>query len=194
MTQHTLPRSHQHPLRPHHAHPRRAAWEAHPDKRPEGFDWSASGWAGLIAGGAFIVIQTSFTSLFNGDANVDAIRQIAAIALGKSVLPAPSPFTALVFMAAMGVHMIMSLIYARVLAAIVHGKPAERAILIGAGFGAILYVINFYAFTNVFPWFAVSRGWITLFSHIVFGVLAAGVYEWLTSTRRRPLPEGPLII
>jgi len=161
--------------------------------RPEGFDWSASGWAGFIAGGAFILIQTSFTSLFNGDASVDAIRQIAAIALGESVLPAPSPFTTLVFMAAMGVHMIMSLIYARVLASIVHGMPAERAIIIGAGFGAILYAINFYAFTSFFPWFAVSRGWITLFSHVVFGVLAAGVYEWLTATRRQP-HKAPLII
>lgn len=162
---------------------------------PASFDWSASGWAGLVAGGAFIVIQTSFTSMFMGDANVDAIRQIAAIALGESVLPGPTKFTALVFMAAMGVHMIMSLIYARILAAIIHGMAAERAMLFGAGFGACLYAINYYAFTNYFPWFAVSRGWITLLSHVVFGVLAAGVYEWLTAPAQKPpRSERPLII
>lgn len=177
---------------PHRAHARPRT-TARPTP-PEGFDWSASGWAGMIAGGAFIVIQTSFTSLFNGDPSVDAIRQIAAIALGDSVLPGATRFTALVFMAAMGVHLIMSLIYARVLAAIVHGMTAERAILIGAGFGAVLYSANYYLFTNMFPWFAVSRGWITLFSHVAFGVIAAGAYEWLTSARRRPPPEGPLII
>lgn len=190
-----------HPTLPHprhrsaHLRPsmgrRHARDEAPPP--PEGFDWSASGWAGLVAGGAFIVIQTSFTSMFTGDAKVDAIRQIAAIALGESVLPDPTKFTALVFMAAMGVHLIMSLIYARILAAIIHGMSTERAISIGAGFGAVLYAINYYAFTNFFPWFAVSRGWITLFSHVVFGMLAAGVYEWLTMPNRKP-PEGPLII
>lgn len=188
------------------SHPRRAethtrynAAPEHDARRdvlppPETFDWSASGWAGFVAGAAFIVIQTAFTSLFSGDANIDAVRQIAAIALGESVLPSPTPFTALVFLAAMGVHMIMSLIYARVLSALINGMKAERAILIGAGFGAALYAVNYYAFTNVFPWFVASRGWVTLFSHVAFGVIAAGVYEWLTSARRRPHGEGPLII
>lgn len=150
-----------------------------------GFDWSASGWAGLAAGGAFIVIQTSFVSMFTGDANTDAIRQIAAIALGEAVLPGKTPFTGLVFLSAMGVHMILSLIYARILAAIVHGMRTGRAIAIGAVFGSLLYAVNFYWFTDYFPWFAVSRGWITLFSHIAYGTIAAGVYEWLTVSNRR---------
>lgn len=187
---------------PHRAetHTRYNAARGHDARRdvlppPESFDWSASGWAGLGAGAAFIVIQTAFTSMFNGDANLDAVRQIAAIALGESVLPSPTPFTALVFMAAMGVHMIVSLIYARVLAAIINGMNAERAILIGAGFGAALYAVNYYAFTNAFPWFIASRGWITLISHVAFGLIAAGIYEWLTAAKRRPhSPEGPLII
>ncbi|MDO8757137.1 MAG: hypothetical protein Q7J64_03920 [Elusimicrobiota bacterium] len=140
------------------------------------------------------MIQTSFVSLFNGDANIDAIRQIAAIALGRSVLPSPTPFTAIVFLAAMGVHMIMSLIYARILASIINGMKAERAILIGAGFGSALYAVNYYLFTNMFPWFEASRGWITLIAHVIFGTLAAAIYMWLTSRRQRPLPERPLII
>jgi len=158
----------------------------------EGFDWSASGWAGLGAGAAFIVIQTSFVSMFSGDANTDAVRQIAAIALGESILPKPTSFTAIVFLAAAGVHMILSLIYARVLAAIIHGMRAEKAITIGAVFGALLYGVNYYLFTSLFPWFAVSRGWITLFSHIAFGALAAGIYEWLTVANRRPRGGAPL--
>lgn len=187
-----------HPRRPE-THTRYNAARGHDARKdvlppPETFDWSASGWAGFVAGAAFIVIQISFTSMFSGDANTDAIRQIAAIALGESVLPSPTPFTAIVFLAAMGVHMIMSLIYARILAAIINGMTAERAMLIGAGFGAALYAVNYYAFTNAFPWFIASRGWVTLFSHVVFGVLAAGVYQWLTSARRRTPPEGPLII
>lgn len=159
----------------------------------EPFDWAASGWAGLAAGAAFIVIQTSFVSMFTGDANTDAVRQVAAIALGESVLPEKTPFTGLVYLAAMGVHMILSLMYARLLAAIVHGLSEARAIAVGAGFGALLYAANFYLFTDFFPWFAVSRGWITLFTHVAFGMIAAGVYKRLTAAKRRP-PEGPVII
>lgn len=160
---------------------------------PEAFDWAASGWAGLAAGAAFIVIQTSFVSMFTGDTNTDAVRQIAAIALGESVLPGKTPFTAIVFLAAMGVHMILSLMYARLLAAIIHGMSAARAISVGAGFGALLYAVNFYLFTDLFPWFTVSRGWLTLFTHVAFGMIAAGVYKRLTAAKRRP-PEGPVII
>ncbi|MGA8147390.1 MAG: hypothetical protein WB870_07435 [Gallionellaceae bacterium] len=56
--------------------------------------------------------------------------------------------------------------------------PAERlgaipAYVAGVGFGVALYVVNLYGFTAIFPWFAQSRGWITLIAHGVFGFLRA---------------------
>lgn len=148
------------------------------------FDWAASGWAGIVAGAAFILIQTVFASLLYGSSGADSVRMIAAIALGSAALPGSTPFTAIVFLAAMGVHMILSLVYARILAVCVDGMNAARAVQTGAAFGALLYAVNFYAFTSVFPWFAASRGWITLLAHVAFGVIAAGVYEWLTVAQR----------
>lgn len=148
-------------------------------------DWAAAGWAGLIAGIAFVLAETTLTSLFTGGPDADAVRRIAAIALGETVLPPPTPFTALVFVAAMSVHLPLSLLYARILAALVRGLDAGRAAAAGASFGAILYAVNYYVFTEIFPWFAPARGWITLTSHVVFGVLAAWTYVELAGRSAR---------
>ena len=55
------------------------------------------------------------------------------------------------------------------------------AVLIGAGFGAGLYVVNLYGFTAVFPWFAEVRDWVTFAAHVVFGVTAAVTYRALAA-------------
>jgi cytochrome c biogenesis protein CcdA len=50
------------------------------------------------------------------------------------------------------------------------------AALAGAVFGVVVYVINFYGMTQFFPWFAEARNWVSVLVHIVFGIVAAGVY------------------
>jgi hypothetical protein len=155
---------------------RRRAVERAPESE---LDWAAAGWAGLAAGLLMIALETALSSLSAGAAGTGPIRQIAAIALGGSVLPPLSPFTGLVFLAAMSVHLPLSLIYARLLAPLVHGSRGGRAAAIGVLFGAGLYALNYYALAGVFPWFAASRGWITLVSHLAFGAVAAGMYVLL---------------
>jgi hypothetical protein len=145
----------------------------------EDIDWAAAGWAGLVAGAVYILVESALISLFSGGPNSDAVRRIAAIALGETTLPPSTPFTALVFLSAMAVHLPLSLLYARVLAALVHGFSAPRAAVVGAGFGGLLYAVNFYAFARIFPWFAVARGWMTLSAHVVFGIVAAAAYVLL---------------
>jgi hypothetical protein len=141
-------------------------------------DWGAAGWAGLAGGGILILLETSLTSLLAKGPTVDAIRPIAAIALGQAVLPASTPFTALVFATAVSVHLMLSLIYARILAAIIDALELSpgRAAASGAAFGVLLYWINFYAFASVFPWFAAVRGGVALFSHVVYGAATAAIY------------------
>lgn len=146
-------------------------------------DWSASGTAGLLAGLLMIVVETGLSSLFVGGSDTDPVRRIAAIALGQSVLPATTPFTALVFLAAMSVHLPLSLLYARVLAALVRDLDGPGAAAGGALFGAALYALNYHALSGVLPWFADARGWISLASHIVFGATAGGLYIALRGPR-----------
>lgn len=146
---------------------------------PEGIDWEAAGWAGLAGGGVLILLETVLASLFTGGPDTDPVRQIAAIALNQAASPASTPFTILVFLAAMAVHLPLSLLYARILAAVIHPLGPEKALAAGAAFGAALYAVNYYGFTVVFPWFEASRGWITLTAHLAFGLAAAGAYVLL---------------
>lgn len=143
-----------------------------------GLDWEAGGWAGLIAGAAFLVIETAL-----GGGSADSVRRIASVALGGGVVPATAPFSAIVFLAAAAVHIPLSLIYARVLAVLIDGMPPARALVAGALFGLGLYLVNYYAFSGIFPWFVAARGVTAIISHVAFGALAAGVY---TRLARRP--------
>lgn len=145
-------------------------------------NWAAAGWAGIIGGASFMLLEVFLNA---GGGHATPVRQIAAIALGASVIPPPTPFTALVFVAAMAIHLPLSLIYARVLALLINGLAPARAMEGGAVFGAALYGVNYYAFTALFPWFALTRGSIALACHVVFGVIAGGVYAEL-SRRRGP--------
>ena len=146
-------------------------------------DWAASGWAGLAAGAAFILLQTFMGALFGGGNSTDAVRRIASVALGGSVMPPGEPFTVIVFLAAAAVHIPLSLIYARVLAAMIDGMKPAPAMSAGALFGAALYVVNYYVFSGLFPWFVTARGPEALVAHLAFGTLAAAIY---TRLARRP--------
>jgi len=42
-----------------------------------------------------------------------------------------------------------------------------------------VYFVNFYGMTAVFPWFAMARGWIGIFAHIVYGAVLGWVYASL---------------
>jgi hypothetical protein len=148
------------------------------------FNWAAAGWAGLVAGTLYIVLDSVLITLFTGGASSDVVRQIAEIALHQAAPPPRTAYTALVFFAAMVVHLPLSLIYARGIAAVVQGMDPVRASFFGAGLGAGLYGVNYYLFVRLFPWFADGRGWITLLSHVVFGTAAAWIYVELTPRAR----------
>ncbi len=149
-----------------------------------GMDWGAAGWAGLAAGAAFVLLQTFSGLVFGGGGSSEAVRRLASVALGESVMTGETPFTGLVFFAAAIVHIPLSLIYARVLAAIIHKLDMARALGVGAVFGASLYFVNYYAVSDFFPWFVSARGPEALISHLVFGLLAAGIYKRLTRRQR----------
>lgn len=174
-------------------HPRTLSRPSHqraPRPRPpvvaeNGFDWGASGWAGLGAGAAFLLIQTFVGLVFGGGGPTEAVRRLASVALGEFVLSQGTPFTAIVFFAAAAVHIPLSLIYARVLAAIIHGLDMAYALDVGAVFGAALYFVNYHLISAIFPWFVTARGPGALIAHLAFGLLAAWIYASLTA---RPRP------
>lgn len=144
-------------------------------------DYKAAVLAGLFAGLVFMMLEMIMVPLFLGGSPWGPPRMIAAIALGKGVLPDPPPpptFDMGMMVAAGVVHFILSVVFAVVLALVLPRFSAGMALGIGAGFGVVLYLVNFYLVPaiGIFPWFAMARNWVSIFSHIIFGVLAAWAY------------------
>ncbi len=152
---------------------------------PSGFPWIPLVGAALVSGVVFLIIQLGLSAAVKGQSIWAPVRMIGALVLGRGVLPPPATFDFGVFLTAVVTHLILAFIYTTIGLLVVR---ARRAPLIGALLGLVLYVINFHVLTAVFPWFAAARGWITVVSHIVFGVTAAWTYVEL---RRRREPITP---
>jgi hypothetical protein len=104
-------------------------------------------------------------------------RLAAAIVMGTGVLPPPATFEWSVMLTATVVHFALSICYGVILAPILSRFSLRHALAAGALFGLLLYGTNMYGFTALFPWFEVSRDWITLVAHVSFGIAAAGIYS-----------------
>lgn len=140
-------------------------------------NWKAAIIAGIVAGAIFMILEMILVPLVGGGSPWGPPRMIAAIGMGKEVLPPPGDFALMPVMVAMVIHFILSIIFAVILAFIIQRFSLGLAILIGAIFGLLLYFVNFYGFTAVFPWFAMARNAVSIFSHIVFGAAAAWIYK-----------------
>ena len=127
-------------------------------------DWKAGAWAGLIAGLVFVMLEMGMVWIFQSESPWGPPHMIAAMALGKEVLPSPgtpAPFDLKIMMTAMMIHLPMSIAYG----------------LIGAGLGLAIYIVNFYGIAPAaFPWFVMGRNWIGAFSHIMFGAVVGVAY------------------
>lgn len=155
-------------------------------------DWSAAVWAGVISGAVFMVLEMIMVPMFMDGSPWAPPRMIAAIVLGQDVLPMPEgpppTFDAGVMMAAMVVHFALSIAYAVALAFAIGRMSTGAAIGVGAAFGLALYLINFYGFTAVFPWFGMARNWVSIVAHVLFGAIAAAAYKGLQ--KRSVTPAG----
>jgi hypothetical protein len=107
------------------------------------------------------------------------MRYLASIVLGAQVLPPPGGFDLVVVITALVVNYGLAIVYALVLAAIIHRWGLLVGIIGGALFGAALYFINLYTLTLFFPWFFSLNSTALLICFIAFGAVTGGVYESL---------------
>lgn len=153
--------------------------------------WHAIIWAGVIAGALATLVQVLLWLFFTDDFPVTLFRDArltAALVLGSPVLPPPATFEAGIMLAATLVHFALSVAYAALLVSCTARLGGFPALLAGAGFGVVLYVVNLYGFTEVFPWFAQARSWIALVAHGVFGVTVISGYRCLHIRNERSRP------
>ncbi len=142
-------------------------------------DWKAAVWAGIIAGLVFMVLEMLLVQLVGAGSMWGPPRMMAPIVMGRDVLPPPATFDVGVFIVAMIVHFVLSLVYAFIFAWIVSQwkMGIAGAAIGGLVFGLVIYAVNFYGFTVAFPWFAEARNWITILAHAIFGLTLGAAYE-----------------
>jgi uncharacterized membrane protein YagU involved in acid resistance len=138
--------------------------------------------AGIIAGIVFMTLEMVLAATVGGGSAWGPPQMIAAIALGKGVLPPPATFDLTILMVAMAIHFIVAIILAIVFALIADAArwSLMTCAIAGLVFGIVLYFINFYGMTAIFPWFAMARGMIAIFAHAMFGLVLGYVYRSMT--------------
>jgi len=134
--------------------------------------------AGVVATVAQIIVWWAFTDDLPSILYRDA-RLTAAIVMGPAVLPPPSTFDPTVMIVATGIHTGLSVAYSLILVFAIRRRHIRGTLLTGLVFGLILYVVNMYGMTGMFPWFSEVRDWITVAAHVVFGISVAAVYKIL---------------
>lgn len=153
-------------------------------------DWKAGAWAGVIAGLVFLMLEMVLVWMAQGQSPFGPPHMMAAMVLGKEVLPPPdtwAPFDLKIVMTAMMIHFPASIAYGLLGAWLVHRFDWAGGLMIGAALGLAIYIVNFYMIAPVaFPWFEMGRNWVGAFSHLMFGAVLAGAYIAL----RRPRPTG----
>jgi uncharacterized protein YndB with AHSA1/START domain len=121
-------------------------------------------------------------------------RLTAALLMGPGVLPPPSTARWDILLVASLIHFALSIIYALAPALLAARLPAGQAIVAGALYGLGIYVVNLYGFTTLFPWFSVARDWVTLVTHLVFGMVLTGGCWWFAQNcrKQRTAPDVPV--
>ena len=144
-------------------------------------DIKAAIWAGIIAGVVFMMLEMVLVATVGGGSPWGPPRMIAAIGMGKDVLPPPATFDLGVMIIAMAIHFVLAILLGMILGLIVsRWKPGLMASIgVGAIFGLAVYLVNFYGFTALFPWFAMARTPITLLTHVMFGTVLGWSYHAL---------------
>jgi len=153
-------------------------------------DLKAAIGSGLLAGIVFLALEMIMVPVFGGGSPWGPPRMMAAILLGKGVLPPPATFDPAIVMVAMALHLVLSVVYAGIFALVISRLNKGAALALGAAGGLLLYLVNFYGFTTVFPWFVMARTPITIFTHIVFGLVAAWGYLALANRHHHHATPG----
>lgn len=141
--------------------------------------WQPAVLAGIVAGAVFLLVNILYDWLAHGLNAWAILRYAASIVLGQGVLPPPATFDAGIIIVGLLVALVLSIVYALILATIIHRWGLLVGIIGGALFGAAVYVINLYTFTLWFPWFFALNNVPFFLTHVLFGIIAGGVYELL---------------
>lgn len=158
--------------------------------------WRHAILAGLIGGAVFMMAEMLLVMLI-GESPWAPPRMIAAMVLGPDVLPpqgALAGFDIGILMVAMMVHFPLSIVYGLLIGALVQRTTMRSyagALSEGAGIGLLIYLVNFYFIASfAFEWFAMARNWVSLVTHMMFGVVTAWAFLALAEPQPRAAAQA----
>lgn len=141
--------------------------------------WHAVPIAGLAGGVAFLLTLYPLTALLLPiDGNI-MLRYFSSLVLGEAALVDER---LLVLGVGLLVHLALSVLMAFVIGVVVHRWGLWVGIIGGAVLGLSFYGLNTSLFTRIlgwFAWFVAVDHAVFAISHVVFGAVAGGVYEYL---------------
>ncbi|MGI9553433.1 MAG: hypothetical protein ACR2NC_00800 [Thermodesulfobacteriota bacterium] len=140
-------------------------------------DWSAAFWSGIISGIIFYLLNIILIPLVYGGSVWTIVRYLSSPLIGESILPPPATFEMSALFISFICTLALAVAFTLVLAYVLHRGGLIVGILGGALFGLALYFINFNTLTLLVPWFYVLKSPMMLLNHIIFGILAGGLYE-----------------
>lgn len=142
-------------------------------------DWRAVLRAGLLAGTAFLLLNLFVVPAIMGGSFWISTRLVASILLGQEVLAPPATFHGPSLVAAVVIQYVLALLATAAIAYVIHRGGLILGIVGGAILGLAFYFINYYSLTLFFPQFFAIKDVSVIGSHVIFGALAGGLYEWL---------------
>ncbi|HJV53323.1 MAG TPA: hypothetical protein VJ652_17790 [Noviherbaspirillum sp.] len=149
-------------------------------------DWAAAAASGFVAGAVLMVLELLWTTNLMGATPWTVSHKVAAILMGPQVAQSHD-FSIAVVSVALVTHYVLGIVFGMILAAIMapfrFDSSPSMAVAIGAIFGLLLYLLNFYGLARMFPWFMDLRGWPNLIGHLIFGMTAAFMYWKLEGAR-----------
>jgi hypothetical protein len=138
--------------------------------------WNRAVQAGLMVGSILFLVSRGIPWVGSG--------AVDPAIMGREISPGQAP-SGLFFMSILGLHLIVSIAYALIIAPIVHGFRPFVAGCVGGVAGLVLYFINYAISSTLMNVTATQREWPSIVLHIVFGIVVAETYKGMA--RRRPV-------
>jgi hypothetical protein len=144
-------------------------------------NWVVAAVSGFAAGAVLMVLDLAWSTITDTAGLWRTSHMIAPIFLGADAVRSTEfNFRPEVVTIALIVHYAVGIVFGLILAAVMAplhlDATVRRAVVTGAVFGLILYVVNFFGMVRFFPWLVDLRGWATIAAHVVFGIVAALLY------------------
>lgn len=142
-------------------------------------DWAAAAISGFVAGALLMVMEMLWATDVTDATPWTMSHMIAAVIIGPDTAQAHH-FDIGVVAIALATHYILGMAYGIMLAIVLAELRIDvrigQSLAIGALFGMLVYLVNFYGMTAFFPWFIEARGLPAFMAHVLFGMASAFFY------------------